>query len=48
MHEIYEQSIGDKIETHAKYSDFVVPSVTVDLSGFKGGADGKGRGRGGR
>jgi len=46
MHEQYEQSIVDKIEAHAEYSGFVVPNVTVDLSGFKEGADRKGRGRG--
>ena len=47
MHERYEQSIVDKIEAHAEYSGFVVPTVTVDLSGFKEGATGTGRGRGG-
>jgi hypothetical protein len=47
MHEQYEQSIVDKIDAHAEYSGFVVPNVTVDLSGFKEGAGLTGRGRGG-
>jgi hypothetical protein len=47
MHEQYEQSIVDKIDAHAEYSGFVVPNVTVDLSGFKDGAGRTGRGRGG-
>jgi hypothetical protein len=46
MHEHYQQSIVDTIEAFATYSDFVVPTVSVDVEGFKLAAGRTGRGGG--
>jgi hypothetical protein len=47
MHEHYGQAFADQIEAFATYSDFVVPTVRVDVTGFKEAVDRTGRGRGG-
>ena len=46
MHEHYGQGITDQIEAFAEYSAFAVPTVSVDVEGFKLAAERTGRGGG--